>query len=715
MRAASRLAPIRVPEPQEIVAWFRRLPVQFTDYLRPPETRILWGILLLAIVLRLGYLDLIPFGLPQAHNLQHSADLAASGMLPLAGTPATLGVTEPPLLSYLLLVPLALDRDPRWAAVVLALCNVAAVAGTYALGRRTWGQRVGLIAACLYAVNPWAIVIARQLTSVSLLGPLAVLLAYGLLRALADGWPWGWFIAALSLGLLLQTSWAALPLLVLAALILLTYRARVRWLHWLLGACVALIVAGPYLYHLNATRLADLGSVWRAVGSSGAGLAARLRPLALSVWLHSGWKLGELAGGAAARYQPAPLWLRRLDWVAAALYLASLPCVVIIGLRAWSHWRARRDPLPYATLGLWLWGPLLWLTIRVRPLEPGDLSILYPAGFLAMALVVDWILGLPRIPVLRRYWWMPYVQLALVAALAVLPAWQVYSTVYLNQFLTRQDTSDGFGTPLRYWLRTSAMTLREAHALGMREVWLVACGSAAEADEQPAVLNYLLRPQLEPVMLGAQSAPATSGIEAALLPAGQPGLYVLTRLAPQVEGLLRQLQAEDRGLVNFPGQAAAARALALRERPIDQALGMAQRRVLGSYDVGARLVGYDWGPSARAGQRAWVTTYWTFEEVPAQERASERTGVPRLALQLLAPDGHVFAESLGMGLPAEHWDDGRLLVQWQALDVPAAVPAGDYALRAILRRADGSLSHLLDEHLRDAGVTFVLGNVPIGR
>ena len=139
----------------------RRLWSGLRAYLRDPEHVAFWGIILLAAALRLAQLDLVEFKGDEAAHLLRAAEVAEQHHLPLVGSQASIGIAKPPMMSLLMALPLLLGRDPRLASAFIALLNVAAVAGCYLFARRYYGLRVGILAATLFAANPWAIVLSR--------------------------------------------------------------------------------------------------------------------------------------------------------------------------------------------------------------------------------------------------------------------------------------------------------------------------------------------------------------------------------------------------------------------------------------------------------------------------------------------------------------------------------------------------------------------------
>ncbi|MFH1084535.1 MAG: glycosyltransferase family 39 protein, partial [Chloroflexota bacterium] len=266
---------LRVPEPWEVAAWLRQASDWLRVRLRQPRTQLLLALLALAALLRLTYLDLIPFGPAQLAPLRQALEIRMLGSLPAAGPPqagqpAAVGVAGPPLLSYALAIPVLFSRDPRLAVALVVLAHLAALALLFVAARQQWGLRVAGLAAALYSVNPWAVLWARDLSPESLLLPLATVLLVTLVWAIADRRPWAWPLALAALGLALNASLYGLPLALMVAALALAYRRRVAWPHFLLGVAILALVCLPYLNHDNAQRFRGLRSaaaqLWR--GSS---------------------------------------------------------------------------------------------------------------------------------------------------------------------------------------------------------------------------------------------------------------------------------------------------------------------------------------------------------------------------------------------------------------------------------------------------------------
>ena len=703
---------MRLPEPHEILSWASRQWALIRRYFQDRDHRTLWGIILLAAILRLSSLDLIEFKADEARHLANALEIIRSFRLPLVGTASSVGISKPPMMTYLMALPVLLGRDPRYASGFIAVLNIAGVAGFYLLARRYYGWRVAALSATLFAANPWAVLFSRKVFTADMLAPFAVLMLYGLCLGAIDRKPVGWTIALVALGIMLNITFSPWPLLLVLLLLLAVYSQRVSWPHVLLGIGLVAILFLPYLYYQGLHRFADVHTVIRALLPipSPPAASAPLSPTAVSVlplqfatWLHSGVDIVSLSGASAPDFRPARSWLAGLDRLAAAIFVASLVSTGILALRTWARWRERRDSVPYVIPMLWLWVPILLFPYQPAALELHYLVVLYPVGFLAMGLLLDQLLAWARSQALQRRGWSPLLQAVLGALFLAIVARQAYTVFYLYGFVAQHDTS--YGVPYRHWGRTVEMVRREAREARTDQVWVIARGSDIGYEADPLILDYLLGPQIRAVFLGQ------GGNESLLLPAARPGVYLLTRSSPPAEALLRQLQADERGVVPFPDKRSQARLWVASPRKAEEALALIRQRGFWACDSGARLLGYDWPADARGEQMARLATYWTFDNVPSQERRAQHS----VFNHLLAPDGTRVAQRDGFGLPERYWEEGLLLVQWYDLPLPANMAGGDYSLlTGMYRLSDMSRNRWLDEQGRDGGDAVTLGPLQIG-
>lgn len=658
-------------------------------YASEPANLALWGVILLAALTRLSHLDLIEFKVDEVGHLVRALRILEEHRLPAVGSQASVGIAKPPMMSVLMAIPLLFGRDPRLASGFIALLNVAAVGGCFLLARRYYNLRVALIAAGLFAANPWAIVFSRKVFTADVLAPFLVLYLYALHAAVIDRAAWGWLVGVLSLGIMLSITFSPLPLALLLVVCVLGWRKQVRWGHLLAGAGLALLLFVPYLC-AQLANLRDIRALVHAALQGGGPAEPGPGALQVATWLHSGRNLGALAGAAFTSFAPAHSPLRILDSLAALLFGVAVLGVIAMAAEAWL--RAERSAqLPrYALLAVWLVISLATVSAGMVRVEVQYLVILYPAGFLAMAIVVDRVWMALAALESRRRSWARISRCGLVAVLGTVIIWQVCCVFYLYHFVAAHDTAGGYGVPLRSWLAVASTVRREAAATGIADVWAIVDGTDVSYEQTPAILSYLLGPELEVTFLGQ------GGHEALLLPAGRPALYVVMRgVSPPVEAMLGRLGAQERAALPASGGRAAARLLlvpghdpaellSLVPQPIDE-----QR-----LDSGLVLLGYEWPADAHPGETLRFATFWRFRDIPAAERSVAHS----LFNHLLTADGEKVSQRDGFGLPERYWRPGLMLVQWFELELPAQMPAGDYTLlTGMYRLSDFSRNSVVDE------------------
>jgi hypothetical protein len=145
---------------------------------------ILSLILVLAAYLRLSHLDYSEFKSDEAAVLGIALSHLENHTLPLVGLKSSVGVFNGSAFIILMAIPLAITRDPVFAASFVALLNVLAVLFSFRFARRYFGVRVALIASLLFATSPWAVVFSRKIWSQDAL-PLFTILFFAALYSVA--------------------------------------------------------------------------------------------------------------------------------------------------------------------------------------------------------------------------------------------------------------------------------------------------------------------------------------------------------------------------------------------------------------------------------------------------------------------------------------------------------------------------------------------------
>ncbi|MBC7249555.1 MAG: glycosyltransferase family 39 protein [Anaerolineae bacterium] len=628
----------------------------------------LLGILLLAGYLRLGYLDLVEFKLDEVTHCRLALEVL-QGHLPVVGSTASVGIPKPAGMTYLLVLPLAVTRDPRIVTGFLALLNVFAVVSCFLLARRYFGLAVGLVSGLLFAVSPWAVLFSRKVFTADALPFFTVLLLAALFDTLVGQKERRLILAFVWLACLLQITFSALALVPVMALLLLIYRARVRWRPLLLGGCCFLVIFAPYLYRDFTQGFANLKAL---VDTSQQPAQFSLKAAQHALRIISGANLHSLAGTAFQEFLAGRLPLGWLDVLEMMLLLGG---VLYLAAEIWHDWRQQKGSLSARTVGysillIWTLVPVL---INIRPsvaLHPHYFVVLYPAPYIIIALLVVrvWQWGTTLKDRRAVAWSISVALMVLVVSIAV---WQVYNVLYLYRFVDTHDTAWGHGVPVKYALHAANTLRRLADETGNRQVVILTKGDRPSRDTVPAVFRFLLEGDLSPRFVDAQKA-------VVFTPSNMDTIYCLAPDAndtPAAEWLARfaVLLPEETVLVRGGLQSyrfyrlpagAVARMMPEIASAAEPALWANGVTLLGHQALG------EMGP----GHTVRLILWWIAPQ-----------GVEGVDYHffnhLVDGEGRRWGQEDGVGYRTSAWQAGDLIVSWFDVEIAADAPPGPFWVR----------------------------------
>lgn len=447
------------------------------------------AILVLAAVLRLWNLNSNSFTFDAATLSNLAAQVVEHGRLPMQGMVSSTGVKNPPLGIYVLSVPMLVSRDPTVIAGFVACLNIAAVWGTYWLGSRYWNRWVGLLAALLFAVSPWAIERSRNILGQDLLAPGGVLFFAFLMLWLVDRKNWALGAAIVTLAAIIQLHLAAIALIPLMILLILAdavsylrRQERVPFLKPLLsGVLMGGLLYVPYL-------MADANTGWdnirRVLATLQGEAFIHREALDLALMNIGGRNIHSLAGPERFREYLAGIgdqyWPDRIE--EALVVLAFFYLFVRLLLDHSNSRTVRRNGL----LLLWLATPWLFFVRSSTEIYFHYFVIEYSAPYLVLAAAAyDVVTSISRRSVQRAF-----VGGVAVAAIA-LAVWQSRFVVTLYDFIDTHDTPGGKGTPVRF-LKEVAQTMGWVAGLNEGTQVLVLCdGVDPNASDCPAAFAFL--------------------------------------------------------------------------------------------------------------------------------------------------------------------------------------------------------------------------------
>lgn len=420
----------------------------------PLKTLALILILILAAILRIGWPGLTEFKYDESVVMRHAMRLIRLGIPPPILTSSIANLPHPPLMAYLMAIPLLIWRDPAFVVMFWGAMGVAAVGLTCWLGAHYFSPRVGLIAAALFAVAPWAIFYSRKLWPQDI--PLiTVVMMLGLFALIVERKWWG-LIPAVTAAVLLPGLYLGnvVFLAILALAVGLHWRAvweafkaasmRDRWLVPLITLlAVVVLVFGmwPWIGALSMGQIHPVG----AGTAAGAGSQHSFDPIAQlnqALKIATGWQLHGLAGDKLELYNallPIPD-LSILDQIEMFLSAAGILVIIFKTITA-KEPELRR---PYSLLLIWMLIPLtIWTLSRLGP-QPYRYLGLYPTQFLAIGILIDQLLSYLKEhttpPALLRV-----VEVLGAMGLIALIIWQVAEYSALLRLVNTTATNGGHG------------------------------------------------------------------------------------------------------------------------------------------------------------------------------------------------------------------------------------------------------------------------------
>ncbi len=628
---------------------------------RAPTWVALGVIFLAAAYLRLWGLEHSPAGGDQATLLNIALRWVTQQKFPLAANKSSVGLMNPPLLEYLLALPLFVRRDMVWVARFVALLNLASVALTYSILRVTLGLRTALLATLLYAVNPWAVYYSRLIWNPTPI-PLFSTLLLGSLLAFSTGrQKRGWRLALIFLWLAaaIQLHLASLALIPAVALLFWFFRRHLRLKPLLLGALLFVLTFTPFIVYEWQTGFSDLADFRQATGGT---VETNLASFAIGLTLAGEEGIWHTLGAAWAQWRAAAAWG---EWLVAAVPWLLLTGLLVAGgrlLRRRAEFRARC--LQPATAALvvvvTLWSvPLLFYVRHSAYLQTYYFLYLYPLTFILLALPADAALApLAALSAGRRRWLRP---------LAWLPALLIVALAgrqfYVGQAGLRLLAENSSGERQLWHVQQVIDTLAE---LGKHhpacDLLIASDGYHAESSILGQVGEFLAPRPVRYVQLGGGAiVPRTCGLYVVASDDAAARAWYEKHTTPRPE-LTIPLAQRAWYVYELTPPARETLAEALSATP-----------VLGRWENGVQLVDYALSGDPRPGETLRLALTWQVYDTPPKKRY-------HVFNHLLAGDGTLAAQADGPGVFSRYWQAGEFFVTWFDIAVPADAPPGPYRL-----------------------------------
>jgi hypothetical protein len=615
---------------------------------------VLFLILALAALLRLGWPGLTEFKADEARLLALALDMAEFKSFALRGIGSSVGFPNFPMSVWLYSIPLFLWKHPYSATLFLAGLNTIAVYACYRLARRYWGETAALVAALFFAVSPWAIIYSRKIWAQNLL-PLFVLLYIGsALAAFVDRRKWSLLLHLLLLAVVVQIHLSALAFVPLTGLLMILFwrQTRQAWPEIVLGLVVAALTMLPFGIWILSHSGANNQSLITNLLSRPA--LIDFDSLRFTWMVLTGDDIHSLAGPKAFQdYLNSVPDITLIRWLWGGLAVAGLATAL-----------RRRRPADLI-LVLWLITPILFFVRHSTPVFPHYFIITLPAGYILAGIFVNALADYftaktqrtqrKQEKTLRTPAPLPFTGLRLrgsifAGTVIISAAAQAGVWLALLFFIGSNNTPNGFGTPLGLLLNAVEGAKQMQAQLAVPEILIVGDGDDPAVDDFPAVMDVLFR--------GTQHR-FVDGNEAAVFPPGG-AVAIIQPSEFRARGRYEDCADTEACMVLRAGEFGIELVGLSANTAVEIANPFPEPRTLAN---GVELLGWESTP-------VW-TVIWRAGYVPA------------------AADYHFFnhaegAQADGAGYPSRYWRDGDLVISFFDLQAAGPVQVGMYEYPSVI-------------------------------
>ena len=211
----------------------------------------------LSLLFRVTNLGLIEFKADEGINLfLATRPLFGHSFVP-GGTVSSLGITNFPLINYILLPFTIVSLDPKIISFFIGLLNSLAIVGFFVIVKRYYNQTIALISSLLIATSPWAILFSRKIWAQDFLLPLFIPLFLSIHKIIIDKNQKYWILYSLSSLLLIQIHQSVIFLVISISLFLIIYKVKINFKYLVLGGVLGLIPTLHYIYYQLSTGCFD--------------------------------------------------------------------------------------------------------------------------------------------------------------------------------------------------------------------------------------------------------------------------------------------------------------------------------------------------------------------------------------------------------------------------------------------------------------------------
>lgn len=625
-------------------------------------------IFIVAFGLRMAQPDLVEFKRDEATVARLGQAIAYEGYRPAVGVDSSVGIDNLPLTLYLMAIPLRINPDPLSAVFFTTFLNAIAVVICYWLTQRSAGTPAALIAASLFAVNPWALLYARKIWC-----RVMPLFTLGFIVSSVAVFIWGkrWALvgAFVSVAALIGLQLEGIAFIPVFLLLLLVYRDKVAWQPFAVGVVLCALLFLPYIAF-------DAGQDWvnlKGLLNYGGGGAFSWDAVRYAF---------SLAGTAGIEGQTGGLYEQFKHDVPNLWFINSLVSLVLgVGLihacvQVFSADFLERRRF-FSLLLIWFIVPVL---LQLRPSSATQrhyFVLLYPVQFILIsAVLVDGMTWFRRkmkdaISKKRKAYQILFVCLGVFSLIWV--GFQITVTFLLRSYMVDHPTTGGYGIPLRY---TRQIAQKAIGLTVAAEVIVVGDSTRPMMTETPTVFDALLYDQPHRFV---------DGRGALLFPAHEKVVYIVTLFPgeakyPSLVGELADFPSVTQGpKVQLPGGDAFHTFLRVSSDTADVASNFLALSDGIPFSNNVVFSGYRTEGELLPGEYIQVWLGWWLHGPPPGDDDYHFT----VQLHQIVDGGNkVVSQDDQVAFPAEYWQEGDMVISYFLLPIPSHLQPGSYVLRA---------------------------------
>ncbi|MGD0650531.1 MAG: hypothetical protein ABSA97_05240 [Verrucomicrobiia bacterium] len=208
---------------------------------------VLLAILMVAAYLRLSHMGVMLWGGDPSDATMLAVRMAQGAEWPRHGLMFSVGVWQTPLVIYLISPFMLVSQDPTWFPRCWAVICTGAVFLCFLIGKKFFSEKIGLVAAALFAVAPWPVMFSRQAWCQGIVHGIAVALLWFWCQFLTQKKPWPLFWVVLLTLFMAQIHLAAVALLALIGVAWLVLRFPLYWKPIIAAIAVNVLTVVPYI------------------------------------------------------------------------------------------------------------------------------------------------------------------------------------------------------------------------------------------------------------------------------------------------------------------------------------------------------------------------------------------------------------------------------------------------------------------------------------